>query len=152
MDARLDAGADGRKDRRTCGRTGGLTEGRTDDWTDGRTDGRMDGRTERKDGTDEQWGPSYAKTLNNRTNCTIEEKGYWCNFWRGIGGYWRVLGGIGGHVQTRGAEPVSNSPHKPMSAEQRISLRGVLERHLRSYYNTNKGWDVSRAQREQHLL
>ena len=43
----------------------------------------------------------HAQTVNNSVMCVVEDKGYWCNFLRGIGGYWRVLGGIGRHVQTR---------------------------------------------------
>ena len=43
---------------------------------------------------------AYPK-MNNRMVYAIEDKGYWLQFLKGIGGYWRVLGGIGRHVQTR---------------------------------------------------
>ena len=145
------------------GRPEGRTVGRMDRRTDGRTEGRTEGRTDgRKDGRPDAWtrlehihplifihththGPSEVKHADIGMNSDIKDEGYWCKFGRGIGGYWRVLVGIGRHVQTRRAEPLLNSPRKRESTETRISLRGVLERHLRSYYNTNKRWEVWRA-------
>ena len=73
------------------------------------------------------------------------EEGYWCHFGWGIGGYWRVLEGIGVHVERGVIKALSKSPRKPKSPEKQASLRGVLERHLCSFYNTKKEKQVRGA-------
>ena len=108
-------------------------DGQTGGWADRRMDGwqRMNGRTDRPTerptnappdlSTDKlatrQTDPPMNEWMDGqtegRTDSDIKDEGYWFHFERGIGGYWRVLGGIGGQLQTKTPKSLLNSPRKP---------------------------------------